>query len=423
LTRQEPERRADTSASWADRSEALRSRFAAIFARIQASALRHEHERSLPYDEVRWLAEAGFGALRLPAAEGGGGASVAEFFALLTDLAAADSNQPQIWRNHIAFVEDRLQPQPAGQNQYWRKQVVSGAVIGGAWSERGTSSHRDLATELSHPGGAWVLNGVKYYSTGSNFADWISVAAKRDDDAAGVIAMVGARAPGVTVEDDWTGFGQRTTGSGTSRFTAVPVEDAGIFAFSERAPYQEAVYQLVHVTTLAGIARAAHRDAVAHLRQRARAYGHGLSEVPREDAQLQAVVGRVGALAASAEASVARAARYLDVAAAAATCGRDEATVTRAVHEAAVAVYEAQLTTTDEALTAATVLFDALGSSALDISLALDRHWRNARAIASHNPRVYKERLVGAWHLNGTPPVVYGGEKPAAGGAVSPGEL
>jgi alkylation response protein AidB-like acyl-CoA dehydrogenase len=86
----------------------------------------------------------------------------------------------------------------------------------------------------------------------------------------------------------------------------------------------------------------------------------------------------------------------------------------------AVAVYEAQLTTTDEALAAATVLFDALGSSALDLSLALDWHWRNARAITSHNPRVYKERLVGAWHLNGTPPAVYGSEKPAADSAVSP---
>jgi alkylation response protein AidB-like acyl-CoA dehydrogenase len=159
----------------------------------------------------------------------------------------------------------------------------------------------------------------------------------------------------------------------------------------------------VHVATLAGIARAAHRDAVTHLRQRAQAYGHGLSEVPREDAQLKAVVGRVGALAASAEASVARAARHLDIATSLAIGGQDEAAATAAAHEAAVAVYEAQLTTTDEALAAATVLVDALGSSALDLSLALDRHWRNARAITSHNPRVYKERLVGAWHLNGTP--------------------
>jgi alkylation response protein AidB-like acyl-CoA dehydrogenase len=405
----------ETAASWADCVEARCSRFAPLIERIHDQALRHEHERSLPHDEVRSLAQAGFGSLRLPEAEGGGGASIAEFFALLTDLAAADSNQPQIWRNHIAFVEDRLQPEPAGKNQYWREQVAHGAIVGGAWSERGSGSHQDMVTELNRRGGSWLLNGVKYYSTGSNFADWISVAAKRDGDETGVIAVVNARAPGVAVEDDWSGFGQRTTGSGTSRFAQVVVEDNDIFAFSDRAPYQEAVYQLIHVTTLAGIARAAHRDAVAHLRQRARAYGHGLSEVPRQDAQLQAVVGRVGALAASAEASVARAARYLDRAASAAIGGGDEAAVTAFAHEAAVAVYEAQITTTDEALAAATVLFDALGSSALDLSQALDRHWRNARTITSHNPRVYQERLVGAWHLNGTPPVVYAGEKPSTG--------
>jgi alkylation response protein AidB-like acyl-CoA dehydrogenase len=96
-----PGLRADQLASWA-------GRFPPIFGRIQDNALRHEHERSLPYDEVRWLAEAGFGALCLPAADGGGGASVTEFFALLTGLAAADSNHPQIWRNNPRVYEERL---------------------------------------------------------------------------------------------------------------------------------------------------------------------------------------------------------------------------------------------------------------------------------------------------------------------------
>ena len=63
---------------------------------------------------------------------------------------------------------------------------------------------------------------------------------------------------------------------------------------------------------------------------------------------------------------------------------------------------------TDQVRDATTMLFDALGSSALDRSLLLDRHWRNARTITSHNPRVYKERIVGAWHLNGTQPVIFG---------------
>ncbi len=394
-----------------DRSGELHAWFAPSFERIAEQAVRHELERSLPHAEVRWLLDAGFGSLRLPPSEGGYGATLVEFFALLTDLATADSNQPQIWRNHIAFVEDRRQPEPAHKNEYWRRRVADGAFVGGAWSERGNKTFADSSTVLVRDGHRWVLNGVKYYSTGSNFADLISVAARQEGEDAGVIVVIDARAPGVAVDDDWTGFGQITTGSGTSRFADVVADEVGIYPFAARAPYQEALYQLIHVTTLAGIARAAHRDVVTHLQNRPRAYSHGLSDVPRDDAQLQAVVGRVAALAASIEASVARSARILDLAADAALAGRPDDEVAPLVHAAATAVYEAQITATEQALTATTVLFDALGSSALDGSAALDRHWRNARTISSHNPRVYKERLVGAWHLNGTPPVVYGEPK------------
>ena len=68
-------------------------------------------------------------------------------------------------------------------------------------------------------------------------------------------------------------------------------------------------------------------------------------------------------------------------------------------------MYEAQLTVTDAALEAATSLFDALGGSALDQSALLDRHWRNARTITSHNPRVFKARMLGDFYLNGADPL------------------
>ncbi|WP_308214963.1 hypothetical protein [Homoserinimonas sedimenticola] len=48
--------------------------------------------------------------------------------------------------------------------------------------------------------------------------------------------------------------------------------------------------------------------------------------------------------------------------------------------------------------------FDALGASALRRSLSFDRHWRNARAVSSHNPTAYKARIVGDWEVNSTPP-------------------
>lgn len=59
---------------------------------------------------------------------------------------------------------------------------------------------------------------------------------------------------------------------------------------------------------------------------------------------------------------------------------------------------------TDLVLEGATVLFDALGASATKKSHGLDRHWRNARTISSHNPRIYRERIVGDFAVNGTLP-------------------
>ena len=120
----------------------LLDRFQPIFTRIRENAATHERARTLPHDEVRALAEAGFGALRL------NGVSLATFFEVLIHLGAADSNLPQIWRNHIAFVEDRLQPAPEDQNEHWRKVIAGGALVGGAWSERG-NTFGDLRTALS----------------------------------------------------------------------------------------------------------------------------------------------------------------------------------------------------------------------------------------------------------------------------------
>ena len=44
------------------------------------------------------------------------------------------------------------------------------------------------------------------------------------------------------------------------------------------------------------------------------------------------------------------------------------------------------------------------GASATDRGLGLDRHWRNARTIASHNPVLYKARNIGDYSVNGRVP-------------------
>jgi alkylation response protein AidB-like acyl-CoA dehydrogenase len=73
--------------------------------------------------------------------------------------------------------------------------------------------------------------------------------------------------------------------------------------------------------------------------------------------------------------------------------------------DAEVAVTQAQLVIIAAALQATTTVFDALGASGVSEELSLDRHWRNARTLASHNPRVYKARILGDWLINGKDPV------------------
>ncbi|ENO78724.1 putative Acyl-CoA dehydrogenase [Thauera sp. 27] len=395
--------------------EALAGRFRPIFERIAEGAIERESTRTLPHEQIAWLKQSGFGAVRVPVEHGGAGASLPQLVELLTELAAADSNLPQALRGHFAFVEDRLNSQPGAQRDLWFKRFVAGETFGNAWTEVGDVKIGDVITIVSPKDGRWVLNGRKYYSTGSIFADWIDVYARRADTEADVIAAVRTAQPGVTQFDDWDGFGQRTTGSGTTIFADAVVEADDVFDFSTRFKYQTAFYQLVHLATLAGIARAAERDVARHVAERKRIFSTGNAPLARLDPQIQQVVGQISAQAYAAAAVAARAAEPAQRAYVA-RFGGDEAAEKAANIAAEIESAQGQLVIADLVLRATADLFNALGASSASARLALDRHWRNARTVATHNPLVYKARIVGDWSINGTePPYVWQiGGSPAA---------
>jgi alkylation response protein AidB-like acyl-CoA dehydrogenase len=79
-----------------------------------------------------------------------------------------------------------------------------------------------------------------------------------------------------------------------------------------------------------------------------------------------------------------------------------------ALADAAVVVAQAQLIAERLTLDAAQGLFDTGGASATARKLNLDRHWRNARTVASHNPLDYKAHAVGDYLVNGAPPPANG---------------
>ncbi|MFJ2470405.1 acyl-CoA dehydrogenase family protein [Glutamicibacter sp. NPDC087583] len=390
-----------------NRLAGLKNRFAPLFARIAQGAAERDRTGELPYQQVADLAAAGFGAVRVPESHGGAGATLPELFELFVDLAAADSNIAQALRAHFAFVEDRLVAAPGPGRDKWLARFVAGELVGNSWTEVGTVKVGDVITKVTPDGeGGFKINGTKYYSTGSIFADWLDTYAERTDTGKRVIAAVNRHQPGVELADDWDGFGQRTTGTGTSTFTDAIVAEEDLIDFDTRFKYQTAFYQQVLLAVLAGSAKAAERDFAAELKARKRTFSHAAANLAAEDPQLLQVIGEVSAAAFAAAATVERVSTALQGAyetAQALHTGEVTGEEDEAANDAAEqASAQAQVVLTPLVLNAITHAFDALAASATSVTKNLDRHWRNARTAGNHNPWVFKARLIGDLAVNGT---------------------
>ncbi|MDT0234805.1 acyl-CoA dehydrogenase family protein [Curtobacterium sp. BRB10] len=374
--------------------DALAERFRPLFDRIAEGALEREKTRTVSREQFDLLRHAGFGRIRIPVEHGGLGGRLSDVFLLTAELAAIDPNLAHVWRSQYAFVEDRISAPEDPFSATILRRLASGEVVGGGWSERSGASVGTTHTVLEPAqDGGWFVTGDKYYSTGSIYADWITVLAGRPDGEL-VVALVGVHQDGVEVRDDWDGFGQQVTGSGSVLYRRAHLPAEHAIPYGERFRYQAHYYQTFLNAVVVGIGRAVLRDGVAALRARGRAHPGNVSSIAREDPQLLQVVGEVAALVRSADATFAESVRQVDRAA------EDDAGA--GVLDAAWdAVVVAQLVVTTNVLAATTQVLDALGSSGTSTSLALDRHWRNARTIASHNPRVARARDLGDGIVNG----------------------
>lgn len=382
-----------------DRLQRARAHFAPVFDQIAEGTRERDANRTLPVEAVTALKQAGFGALLVPTEFGGWGLSWTEVTALWIDLAAADANLAQALRGHFVFAEDVSFRHRRGEDvRRWFDRFVAGEIAGNAWTEIGSTSIDRVQTEVSTVDGRQVVNGSKYYTTGTIFAEWADVYARIGDDP--VIALVDTRGPGVVVHDDWDGFGQRGTGTGTAEFHDARVED--LVPFAERHPYQTALYQLNHLASLAGITRAVLTDVTREVQGRERNFSHANSSRVRDDPQVLARIGEIWAAAYTTEALALKVAEAID--AAATVDPSDAEGLQKASERAEIESSAAQVTASQLAIDAASNLFDTLGASGTSSARGLDRHWRNARTVASHNPRIFKAKVLGAFQVNGTPP-------------------
>lgn len=398
------------------RYEELAARFRPIFAEIAKGAIERELTRKLPKAEIHKLKTAGLGALRVPEAEGGFGATLPEFANILIELSEADSNITQALRGHFGFAEDVVNRQPGESRKRWTERIVRGEIAGNAWTEIGNAKQAAFSTRISQKNGELVVNGTKYYTTGSLYADWVDVSAT-GFEGEGIVLQVRRDHPGVNIVDDWDGFGQTLTASGTATFTDVAVDPGDVVVDEDKFRYAAAFFQLVHLATLAGIGRSIANETAAAVAARTRSYSHGAGPRSSQDPQVLQVVGRIRGNAYAAGAIVLQVAQSIQRAFEAHFVG-DANAEEKANAIAELETSQALTVITDLILEASTIIFDALGASSTKKPTGLDRHWRNARTLSSHNPRIYKDRIIGDFAVNGTPPPYQWriGETPASSG-------
>ena len=399
----------------------VRAVFGPLFDEIRRGAAARDVSREHPFEEMRALAAAGFGALRLPVDRGGHGATLPELFDALVELAAADSNMPQALRQHFFRVELILLSPDSPERDAWLGRIAGGDLFGNATSETAEVPIGSFNTVLRAEGDAFRLSGRKFYSTGNLFAQWIPVSAV-DEEGNAIVVIVPADREGVDLADDWPGFGQRLTASGTTTFTDVRVEETEVQRFGNPTTHHGlGFHQLVLLATLAGIAKGAADDLVEQVAARTRVFSAGSGDLPRFDPIVQEAVGRALAAAYTARALIRSAATELERAWNGwADPAADQEEVSRAFAAADIAVSTAQVALVPLVLEQTSHIFDSLGASATATSSALDRHWRNARTVSSHNPWIYKARQIGDYALNGTLPPIFVagadvGAAPAAG--------
>jgi alkylation response protein AidB-like acyl-CoA dehydrogenase len=324
-------------------------------------------------------------------------------------IAAVDPAIAQGPQGHYLFTDVLAAFGSDAQQRRLFADVLAGQRIANALAERGGAHAQDLTTRVvaGASGPALRLNGRKYYATGALTAHWIATTAL-DDTGRLTLVFVERAADGISLDEDWDVMGQRATVSGSVTFEDVAVDPELVLDYAGcfEVPQQlGARAQLYHAAIQVGIAGGALRDAREFVTTRARPFFEaaraGWSERAQDDPHTVYRFGRLATLVAAAEALLGDAARTLD----------DIGLVPADTHAAArgsTAVAQAKAFAGETATGVASELFSLTGASAADQRFALDRHWRNARTHASHDPADWKYHHVGNYLLSGTLPPNHG---------------
>ena len=361
---------------------------------FRQQAAERDRERRLPHAELELFSRSGLWGITVPREFGGAEVRSATLAKVIALIAGADGSLGQIPQNHFYALEVLRVNGTAAQQRRLFAEALAGVRFGNALAELGTKTSQIRTTSLSRDGDGYRINGRKFYATGALYAQRVPTSVIGEDGVQRM-AFLQRNAPGLSIVDDWSGFGQRTTGSGSVILDNVYVEADDIVPFQasfERPTSVGPFAQILHAAIDTGIARGAYEDALEFIRNHARPWPDSGLDSASEDPLTISEIGRLAIRLHAAEALLERSGDYVD--------RTRVAPDAQNVAEASLAVAEARALSTEISLAAGSKLIELGGARASLSEHGLDRHWRNARVHTLHDPVRWKYHAIGNYYLN-----------------------
>ncbi len=177
--------------------------------RPEEASLR-DRQRRLPVAELEAFSQSGLWGISVPRAYGGAEVGYRTLAEVLKIIAAVDPSLAQLPQNHLAVLDHLRLDGSEEQKRFFYGLVLDGVRFGNAFSERHSRTVAEFQTRVLADGDGFRIDGRKFYSSGALLAHWVP-AVGLDAEQRAHLAFIPRDAPGLTVIDDWSGFGQRTS--------------------------------------------------------------------------------------------------------------------------------------------------------------------------------------------------------------------
>lgn len=369
----------------------------ALAEQFKSNAVQRDAQRILPFQEIEAYSQSGLWAITVPKQYGGAEVSSLTVAKIIALMSGVDGSIGQIPQNHFYALEVLRNTGTEQQKQKLYAEVLQGARFGNALAEFKTKNATQKQTAITPTEHGFVVNGEKFYCTGSLFANRIPTLVK-DHENREFLAFIARESEGLELIDDWSGFGQRTTGSGTVKFNNVQVAAEDIIPFDtafSQATLVGPFAQIMHAAIETGIARAAFEETLHRVRQARPWIDSGVDQATA-DPLILFELGRIVADVRASEVLLKQAARSIDAA-------KPQPTAHN-IAKASLDVAKVRAHSTETALKASSKLIELAGSRGSQREDGLDRFWRNARVHTLHDASRWKYYFIANHLLNGVLP-------------------